>query len=173
MEYNLPAGGVNSDILLAEIVASGSVTSPSVTVGNDKLTIGGTVTNQSTLDAVIAAHDPSPLSVYKAAKNAAIDAKTQALIRQGFTFDGRSFSLSVNAQMNWSGLKTFEGLLSWPVAITTNDDSEYSLSQANLTAFTGTGLGTVSAHYGSGRALKLQVNAATSKTEVDAVVDNR
>lgn len=109
----------------------------------------------------------------KEAKNTLIDTRTQELIAQGFAFDGHVFSLSPAAQMNWSGLKTFEALLAWPVKITANGDLEYSLAQANLVPFVGTALGTIAAHYTSGRALKLQVNAATTQAEIDAVVDDR
>lgn len=113
------------------------------------------------------------LSDNKEARRKAIDAKTVQLIGQGFTFDSNTFSLSEPAQLNWVGLKTLEAALTWPVNITTKDDKQYSLTQANLDSFMGTGLAAKQAHLDSGRALKLQVDAATDQATLDAIVDNR
>jgi len=113
------------------------------------------------------------LDEYKAMRRAAIDARTQAIIAAGFPFDGHQFSLSASAQMNWSALETFQALISWPVAVTTMDDQEYSLAIENKTVFCATGVAAVYAAYASGRALKLQVNAAADQAGVDAVVDTR
>lgn len=118
-------------------------------------------------------HTALTLAQMKANKNASIDARTQALISNGFAFDGHGFSLSPAAQMNWSGLKTFEAILTWPVKVTANGDVEYPLAQANLIPFVGTALGTVAAHYTSGRVLKLLVNACTTEAQVEAVMDSR
>ncbi|HSG29084.1 MAG TPA: hypothetical protein VLA34_11435, partial [Candidatus Krumholzibacterium sp.] len=103
------------------------------------------------------------LEVYKSIKNGAIDKRTQELIAEGFSFDGKTFSMSANAQRNWIALRANSDLLTWPVSITTIDDDEYSLSLANLPAFEGAGMAAGAGHYNSGRALKLQVNAATDK----------
>lgn len=109
----------------------------------------------------------------KAAKNAEIDARTQEIISGGFTFDGHVFSLSIRAQTNWLGLLTLKDLFAWPCNVTTDDDLQYSLALANLIPFIGTGSGTVASAISSGRALKLQVNAAETLEEIDAVTDSR
>lgn len=113
------------------------------------------------------------LDELKAQRNGEIDQKTAALIAQGFLFDSKVFSLSIYAQSNWTNLKNLEELLTWPVDVTTITDEEYSLSQANMPAFVGTAAATIQAHYDSGRALKLQINAASTKAEIDAIIDNR
>lgn len=102
-----------------------------------------------------------------------IDGKTAALIAPGFTYDGKQFSLSVTAQMNWNGLKTNEADFSWPVAISTIDNYEYSLAQANLSAFWTAGRDVVKAALDGGRDLKKQIYDAIDEAAVNAIVDNR
>ena len=106
-------------------------------------------------------------------RNAEIDTRTQELILGGFTFDSQVFSLSERAQINWTGLRTMEDVLTWPVSITTMADSAYSLTQANLVPFLGTGLAVKQSHLDSGRALKIQINAAVDEAAIDAVIDTR
>ena len=103
-----------------------------------------------------------------------IDLKTEALIAQGFTYDSRTFSLSQEAQINWTNLYQARSLFTYPVSATTKDQDAYSIPDiATVEAFYQTGLGTVQAHLDSGRDLKVQVKAATTKAEIDAIVDNR
>lgn len=104
---------------------------------------------------------------------AEVDAKTQYLISQGFEFDSTQFSLSLPAQVNWSGMMTLQALLTWPMSITTLDDGEYSLAEEDLVAFIATGKTVITNNLDAGRSLKLQIKAATSLTELDAIVDNR
>jgi hypothetical protein len=119
------------------------------------------------------APETQSLEDVQADKIKSIDTKTVSLIGQGFTFDGKQFSLSQAAQLNWLGLKSLEALITWPIAVTTKGDGEYSLAQGNLNYFIGTGKAVVQAHLDSGRALKLQVNAATTVEQVNAVIDSR
>lgn len=102
-----------------------------------------------------------------------IDIRTQCIIAEGFTFDSHQFSLSIPAQINWSGILLFKDLLSWPMNVTTLDDQEYSLTMDNLLYFMGSGTSVIKNAVDSGRALKLQVRAATSQAELDDVVDDR
>jgi hypothetical protein len=170
-------GSVNPDKLVEEIRDSGSVTEfAGVCADQTVQTIdihGEAIASQSGLDAVVAAHSACTLDEYKAAKNATIDARTDAIIAGGFDFDGNNFSLSTEAQTNWIALAVFSNTFQWPVAVTTNDDREYLLSAANFPAFLYTGKTKVGDSIASGRALKLQVNAAITKAEVDAIVDPR
>lgn len=117
--------------------------------------------------------DAKFIQEYKIKKITEVDAKTVQLIGQGFNFDNETFSLSQAAQINWVGLKTLESLLSWPVSITTKSDDEYQLSQANLDSFIGAGKAVVQTNLDSGRQLKVQINAATTEAELDAIQDNR
>lgn len=114
------------------------------------------------------------LAQSKVKKKADIDMRTRALIASGFTFDGSTFSLSENAQINWSGLNSAKDAIVYPVSVTTIDDGEYSLVDApTVSAFFLTGVGVIKSHYDGGRALKIQVEAATTIDEVNNIVDNR
>jgi hypothetical protein len=115
----------------------------------------------------------------KAAKIAAIDAKTAALITAGFVFGGENFSMSDAAQRNWIGLAAAKanGMLSFPIAVSTVSEGAFTIADA--TAFAGflaaylTYQVNPAAPLASGRALKALVNAAESVEAVNAIEDNR
>lgn len=118
------------------------------------------------------------LEEFKQKKIKAIDNRTQELIANGFLFDGHTFSLSLNAQSNFMGIKvaTDGGLLTeanYPYEITTLDDETYLLQWSDKETFFGLVLGSVSTHLASGRALKSQVKQAVTQEQLDAVTDNR
>jgi hypothetical protein len=173
MKFPIPEGGVNPDLLFSEIVGSGSVLDPDILVSGGEVEVFGEIVDLTALEAIISNHEANPLSARKAAKIAAIDSRTDDLIRQGFAFDGKNFSLSTEAQGNWTALFVFKDILSWPIPVTTNDDEEYSLTLENLPSFCLSAAGVVNAAISSGRALKIAANAATTIAELDAVVDNR
>jgi len=127
-------------------------------------------TYQATYDSYV---DSINLEENKAALIKKIDKKTQYLISQGFSFDGKQFSLSEPAQINWLGLKTLEDVITWPIEITTKSDGSYSLAQSNLIFFLGTGKATIKAYIDSGRNLKTAINDAITQAGLDAVVDGR
>jgi len=110
-------------------------------------------------------------------KLAAVDARTRELIAAGFTYDGHLFSLSEQAQMNIVGLKTpiDKGWISVPHSVSTNDDSvEYALADATVyEEWYATAVGTIKAHYDSGRTLKKTMSACTTVAELAAVEDPR
>ena len=56
-----------------------------------------------------------------------IDEKTQKILAEGFSFDGKKFSLSNNAQMNW---KDYSDLAEkhFPIKVSTIDDDIYLLT---------------------------------------------
>lgn len=120
--------------------------------------------------------DIDSVSAARMHKNAEIDKRTVELINEGFTFNTKTFSLSTEAQIKWQGMKTGSdnGLLTYPVKITTIDDLEDSLADATaVNDFFAAGLSAVKGHLDSGRALKVDVANATTVAEVNAVVDNR
>lgn len=150
----------------------------------DQVIIDFTVTlttqEQSSLSTAVANHKNGYadfiLERNKKAKIIEIDEKTKELISSGFSYDGSQFSLSHEAQINAAGLKIAadNGLVSYPVGMTTIDDNEYSITDVtSLTNYYLSGLGTKKAYLDSGRALKLQCNAASTQEELDAVIDNR
>jgi len=119
------------------------------------------------------------LATVKAAKISAIDARTTALIKSGFAFDGNNFSMSEAAQRNWIGLAAANanGMLSFPTGVSTVDEDTYAITDP--VAFSGFLVAYLtyqvhpSAPLASGRALKALVNACESAAEVDAIGDTR
>jgi hypothetical protein len=117
----------------------------------------------------------SGLEQTKRAKYLAIDTRTEELIDQGFSFAGKVFSLSSNAQKYWIGMMVGKDLLTYPLVVNTLDDSStLSVTDAVMVLqMYGTAMGTVKAHLASGTALKDLVRAATTIPEVQAIVDSR
>lgn len=111
----------------------------------------------------------------KTAKLAEIDAKTEQLISHGFTFDGHQFSLSIEAQSNWHVLwNGRESIVAYPKEVSTKDSEAYLIvDSATMNVFGLTALNAVSNHIQAGRDIKVQVKAATTTTEVNAITDNR
>jgi hypothetical protein len=117
-----------------------------------------------------------PLSDTKHDKIIKIDEKTQSKIFEGFTHNGHTFSLSQNAQQNWSALMTYlvAGKLVFPYNVTTYDDDEYTIQNVQeFETFINTAFYTVSYQIQYGRALKVAIRAATTHEQLDAIVDPR
>ena len=117
------------------------------------------------------------LELYKKEKSELINDRTVELVSNGYSFGGKVFSLSKNAQTNILALFATKDnpALTYPVEFNTIDDLE-KYSAANAPTIEGmylTALGTKKAHLDSGSILKDAVRAATTKAEVDLVVDNR
>lgn len=107
--------------------------------------------------------------------NAKIDTKTQQLISVGFTFDGKQFSLSDNAQRKLLILQNLITMnaLDPQTPMSALDDSVYMLARENAQAFVAAGYARLSGLIQSGTALKGQVLAAESEEEVNAIQDTR
>jgi hypothetical protein len=116
-----------------------------------------------------------------------IDERTSELIGEGFTYDGKIFSLSRQAQSNMLGVRAAiadyraSGTLSafeaafFPLKFNTLDDTDstgLALVDDFLT-FYDTAMGTVRAYLDGGTALKAAIRAAVDIAGVDAVVDER
>lgn len=142
---------------------------------------GFTPGEQTTCDTVVADHIAAfdPLPEYKLEKQRAIDARTAELIFQGFTYGGKTLSLSISAQSYWTNLYQARNIMAagglFPLTVNTLDDLDtYSVaSVADAEGLYQTAVGTMTSRLASGTALKNQVRAATTKAEVDAVVDSR
>jgi hypothetical protein len=117
---------------------------------------------------------PQDLDEHKLKKNKEIDTRTTELILQGFVYDSVLFSTSETAQRNWMALDQFKDDLTYPFAVSTKADGEYLVTDAIVAHnFVLTALGTIEYHYGTGRALKQQVNACVDQASVEAIQDNR
>lgn len=104
----------------------------------------------------------------------AVDQKTQELIDAGFSFAGQTFSLSSDAQINWTNMFIAKTLLSFPLEISTRDSGTHTIADGDVvTNFYATGIAAVNAHLDSGRSIKQQLIQAQTQEELDAVVDGR
>ena len=119
------------------------------------------------------------LAAYKDKRYDNIDARTAELIDAGFTFDDQLFSLTWQAQMNWNRLRVsvLTGVftaLDFPRDIPTLDDNEYTLAGISAAGdFFGAYANRLEERLRSGRDLKQQIREATTKAEIDAIVDTR
>jgi hypothetical protein len=116
------------------------------------------------------------LSNLKIIKKLKIDTKTVELIMKGVTYDGQTFGMSYGDQSSWHARYNMSkaSLLTFPFEVWTQDNQPYSIPDAvTLEAMYFSGFQQVQTVLAGGRALKSQVNAATTKEQVDAVVDDR
>ena len=119
------------------------------------------------------------LDLAKTEKIAEIDAKTSELIKQGFVYADKHFSMSDAAQRNWTALAAglANDMLSFPMPVSTVDEATHLLGSANeLKAFLAAYLiyqANPDEPLGSGRTLKELVTAAESVEDVGAIVDER
>jgi hypothetical protein len=99
--------------------------------------------------------------------------KTEALILEhGFIYDGATFNLDTASIQKWLALRAMQAELTWPVEVSPRVGS-YSLTEANLSAFLMAGMAVVQGYKDSGRALRLQLEAATTMSEMIDIVDDR
>ena len=120
------------------------------------------------------------LHAYKEIRFIEIDNRTNELIESGFEYpasSGKFFGFSVQTQLRAQAVLALrdDPAMSYPIRWNTRDDQDY-IDFADGDAFKGwflTGLGTYKAHVDSGTALKDSIRVATTKAEVDAVIDNR
>ena len=103
-----------------------------------------------------------------------IDLRTEEISDQGFSFSGSLFSSSLEDQKNWMALYVAQDKLTYPFFVTTKEGGTYEFqSPQELTAFYLTGLQVVYVIYSGARFIKGRVLAASTKEELDAIVDSR
>lgn len=100
-----------------------------------------------------------------------IDEKSIKKINQGFRFDGKTFSLSLSAQINWSNL-LFLPESFFPVNLSTKDDDIYVLTYSNVQLFYQAALSGKNTPLQEGNVLKQQVKVATTIQELDLIKNN-
>ena len=112
-------------------------------------------------------------SIEQGMRIANVNTKTEALILEhGFIYDGATFNLDTASIQKWLALRAMQAELTWPVEVSPRVGS-YSLTEANLSAFLMAGMAVVQGYKDSGRALRLQLEAATTMSEMIDIVDNR
>lgn len=101
-----------------------------------------------------------------------IDKRTQELIFEGFTFNNLRWSLSINAQINWSNLPQMPEFI-FPLNIQDMDGINYVLSYEERMNFYYTAMAAKNTHLQSGNALKTQVSKLTTIQEILTFKDPR
>jgi hypothetical protein len=119
-----------------------------------------------------AALDNDFLDYLKKARYVEIDTKTAQLIGAGFPWDGHTFSMSINAQINWSNFPNLPDAI-FPLNIMDILENLYVLSLANKTNFYLTALNFKNTQLQSGSVLKAEIHACTDVACVNAIIDNR
>jgi len=129
----------------------------------------------SAVRAVVLAHDM--IATWKKRKCDQIDLHTDDLINSGFEFIGHKYSMSIEAQSRMLGMYQLrnEPLMVYPVSWNSlEDDYEIQIVNAQMVSgFFMTAVGTYRAYIDSGTQLKAAVRAATTKQEIDVIVDPR
>lgn len=109
-------------------------------------------------------------------KLADIDRKTKEVVERGFQHDGQTFSLSQEAQANWTRIKIIQlsGTLVFPVTVSTMNSDLYDIvdEPSMLAFFTALDTAIVTA-LAQGRALREQVKLIEHCNDIEAWVDPR
>lgn len=124
----------------------------------------------------IAARDEAiALADAKAAHKKKVDLESSKSIASGFEYDGRMFSLSINAQMNIANLFLGRDRQSYPVPYTTIDDSEiYWLPDtAAVEAFYDAARAKIRATLAAGAERKKQIHDAATIDEIQQIQDRK
>ena len=135
-----------------------------------------TADETAVLDAAMGNYD-GELYTARALRMRNVDVRTRELLAQGFLYDGHVFSLSLEAQANWNRMiaKHAADKLTFPTdEVSTFYGVRHSfVDAASFNAFADAYLAAVDTVIESGRALKDQINAATTVGDVNAVIDDR
>jgi hypothetical protein len=172
-------GPVDSDFLTTDIPAAGIATELlRIDTDGDVLDIwfadalsGG---DQTILTVCVTQY---MLEAAKQRRYVEIDARTDELIAQGFTFGGKVFSLASDAQVNIIGLDMAreDPAMTYPVNYGAKDSGDYLAipDAATMHGLYLTALGTKRYHLDTGRVLKTTVFETTTVAAALAVVDAR
>jgi predicted AAA+ superfamily ATPase len=100
-----------------------------------------------------------------------IDRKTEASIAEGFVFQNNTFSLSQNAQLNWTSLRMayIANTLSFPQVISTKDDGAFELTKDNASEFFDDLFSFLKTVLDTGRKKKIAIQAAKDLTAIKKV----
>lgn len=116
--------------------------------------------------------DKQNINEYKKSIFDKIDLISQNKIFDGFYFDGKVFSLSISAQINWSNL-LFLPMQMFPITLSTKDDDIYLLTYSNVNSFYGAAVIGKNSPLQQGNTLKQQVKNLTTIEELDQfIIDN-
>ena len=101
-----------------------------------------------------------------------IDSTTGYLIAQGFVFGGFTFSLSENAQINWTNLNLLpDGV--YPITISTTTEDIYILQLVDRDAFYMAAVAAKLTPLNTGSAIKKLIFDCVDEACVNLIEDNR
>jgi hypothetical protein len=112
---------------------------------------------------------PENLSVVKKRVIDALDEKISEEIKAGFVFDNSVFSMSLEAQINWSNLLLIPNT-AFPLSLKCKDETIYSLIYENREAFYGAAMTHKMTKLGEGTYKTGLINATQTKEELDTLV---
>jgi hypothetical protein len=111
------------------------------------------------------------LESFKAGLRAQVDEQTRNGIYAGFTYDNILFSMSDQAQINWTNFPNLPSGI-FPLTIYGKNDVPYSLAYADRLAFYGAALVHKNGHLQAGNTKKGQINACTTIQELKTLADS-
>lgn len=121
--------------------------------------------------------DLDRLEILKAARRLHAHTVTQVCYEScSATFNGAEFSITAEAQRNWLAMTTAAqfDMMYYPCEVTKNDGTGYSFqTKVEFLAFGQVVLGTVKAIVDIERSLITSIQGASTKPELDAIVDPR
>lgn len=112
-----------------------------------------------------------PLNDLKEEVRQSVDRETANNIVSGFTFAGLTFSMSLEAQVNWTNFP-FLPETKFPLSIMSKNDEELLLEFSNKNLFYGTALTHKSSCLETGNAKKKAVNACQTEEELNDLVNS-
>lgn len=174
---DVTGGEVALPYLCDEIMDSGAVTGYTGLrrIGDTIEVQGDSISNATLLDTTVQDHDT--LESYKQSKRDDIITKTVKLEEAlTFTWESKQFKLNNAYQDKWVNIYTFSGngLIAYPKVISDTNGLTHNLDDhADVVSFVGAGLATAEAFYAGDDGYFTAIDAATTKAEVDAVVDTR
>lgn len=101
-----------------------------------------------------------------------IDNNTENLIYNGFEYNGLQFSLSTNAQINWSNLPNLPEFI-FPLTVLSKNDDTYKLEYAEVMNFYLTAVNGKNMHLQSGNILKQELLKLKDSESVYNFKDDR
>lgn len=127
----------------------------------------------TTLTGIVNAHAATLIDAKRVKKEAILE-KTEEKIGEGIFYDDHYFSVTPSAKTNWLGLTIAKDSLTYPHSVPTGFDHIYEFADASeIEAFFGTGMAFIQYWEQSNEQLFIAVDACTTVSEVDAIVDNR
>lgn len=126
-----------------------------------------------TLNGLIGSHS---LGAAKKHRKQEIDIQTTLLIAAGFTHESKQFSLSITAQLNWSGVITMGAAdsLTYPYPVATMYNDYYMAADiAEMLVIAAAALSRKGWAVGTGAVFKKSIADAVDQAALDAIIDNR